>query len=258
MLTAMLGRQQSPFPGMDPWLEHPASWPNVHQSLITYARDALQSRIGDRYFVSIGERIYVEPAGSDYYPDVHVTQAARRGEAATSGEADQPVLVVVADAEHREVFLEIVEARSQSPVVTVIEVLSPANKRPGPGRDVYLRKQGDLLASASHLVEIDLLRGGAPTVAIPAQQQAGDYRVVVSRADRRRHRELYPISLRDRLPRVAVPLLQSDHTVLDLQALFAETWQKSGLGNRIDYTKPPVPPLAAADEQWARQLLGAS
>jgi hypothetical protein len=80
---------------------------------------------------------------------------------------------------------------------------------------------------------------------------------VVCRAEQRRQRELYPIRLRDRLPRVAIPLLLRDQAVLDLQALLAETWHKSGLGRRIDYTKPPVPPLAAAYDQWARELLAA-
>ncbi|MCK4452049.1 MAG: DUF4058 family protein [Anaerolineae bacterium] len=28
----------SPFPGMDPYLEYPVRWPDVHHSLITYIR----------------------------------------------------------------------------------------------------------------------------------------------------------------------------------------------------------------------------
>ena len=73
-------RTRSPFPGMDPWLEHPAWWPNVHQSLITYSRDALQHVVGDRYFVSIGERVYVETSDHSYYPDVSIVEQ-RRGRA---------------------------------------------------------------------------------------------------------------------------------------------------------------------------------
>jgi hypothetical protein len=259
MLMAMVASKRSPFPGIDPWLEHPGWWPNVHQSLITYARDRLQADIGDRYFVSIGERIYVEPAGQDWYPDVHVTPVPAAGRTVNGSGAegaDRPIVLAVSDVEHREVFLEILDAASGRAVVTVIEVLSPANKRPGSGRELYLRKQRDLLASNASLVEIDLLRAGEPTVAVPAHQQAGDYRVAVARARQRTQRELYPISLRERLPRVAIPLAPTDpDVVLDLQALLEETYEKSGLWRRIDNALPPVPALADRDQAWAGGIL---
>lgn len=50
-----------PFPGMDPYLERPDLWPDVHQSLITYIRDALQPQLRPRYHARIGERLYVIP-----------------------------------------------------------------------------------------------------------------------------------------------------------------------------------------------------
>ncbi len=44
-----------PFPGMDPWLEHPAIWPDAQNSLITAIRDELAPRIAhDRILVSRG------------------------------------------------------------------------------------------------------------------------------------------------------------------------------------------------------------
>ena len=72
--------------------------------------------------------------------------------------------------ERREIFVEI---RTKAPddqerVVTTIEVLSLANKTPGEkGRDLYLRKQREVLDGDIHLVEIDLLRGGTHTTAAP-------------------------------------------------------------------------------------------
>ena len=45
-----------PFPGMDPYLEDPAVWPGLHDSLIVYTRDALQPLILPRYYVEIRER----------------------------------------------------------------------------------------------------------------------------------------------------------------------------------------------------------
>jgi hypothetical protein len=245
---------------MDPWLEHPAGWPNVHQSLITYSRDALQGQVGDRYFVSIGERVYVETPERNYYPDVSIieTRAAGPGELALG--ADAAVVMLLPDIEQREVFLEIFDSVSGDRVVTVIEVLSPSNKRIGPGRDLYQRKQEEILASRTSLVEIDLLRDGEPTVALPREGHAkGTYRVVVSPAANRNRRELYPFNLSDRLPRVAIPLLGRDPpVVLDLQAVFAETYERAGFGRRLDYTKPPIPALSPDDEAWAREVLAAA
>ena len=244
---------------MDPWLEQPAWRPNVHQRLITYASDALQKLVGDRYFVSIGERVYVEAPEHSYYPDVSIVeQRSGRGVAAAVG-ADIPVVVIVETVEHREVFLEISDAVSGERVVTVIEVLSPANKRPGPGRDLYLRKQAEILNSNTSLVEIDLLRDGEPTVAVPSQRRAASaYSVVVSPVTDRFRRELYPIGLLDRLPRVAIPLGQGDPpAVLDLQAVLDEVYEKGGFGRRIDYGRPPVPPLSAGDQAAAHQVLAA-
>jgi len=242
---------------MDPWLEQPAWWPNVHQRLITYASDALQKLVGDRYFVSIGERVYVEAPEHSYYPDVSIVeQRGGRGVAAAVG-ADIPVVVIVETVEHREVFLEISDAVSGERVVTVIEVLSPANKRPGPGRDLYLRKQAEILNSNTSLVEIDLLRDGEPTVAVPSQRRAASaYSVVVSPVTDRFRRELYPIGLLARLPRVAIPLEEGDPpAVLDLQAVLDEVYEKGGFGRRIDYGRPPVPPLSAGDQAAAHQVL---
>jgi hypothetical protein len=255
----MASGTRSPFPGMDPWLEHPAWWPNVHQRMITYMSDTLQSLVGDRYFVAIGERVYVEAPEHSYYPDVSIVEQRGGRNVVTSVGADIPVVVIVEAVEHREVFLEISDAVSGEHVVTVIEVLSPANKRPGPGRDLYLRKQAEILNSTTSLVEIDLLRDGEPTVAVPGHRRAESaYGVVVSPVMDRFRRELYPIRLFDRLPRVTIPLKEGDQpAVLDLQAVLDETYDKGGFGRRIDYNRPPVPPLGASDQAAALQLLAA-
>ncbi|MCO5168126.1 MAG: DUF4058 family protein [Planctomycetes bacterium] len=242
----------SPFPGMDPYLEDPGLWSNVHQSLVTYARDQLQRQVGERYFVTIGERVY---------PDVHVTeQPAQFGALLTSEAADRPTVVLLDEVERREVFLEIQDAGTDQRVVTVVEVLSPSNKAAGRGRERYLRKQEEVLASSAHLVEVDLLRGGQPTVALPeGYVRRSAYRVSVSRADDRRRRELYAFGLRDPLPRVAVPLGQGDpDVVLDLPALLGEAYDRGAYARRLSYAgPPPPPPLSPEDQGWARELLAA-
>ena len=78
-----------------------------------------------------------------------------------------PVVLTLPMPEHkRQAFLTIRERETMA-VVTLLEVLSLDNKRAGSdGRREYLRKREAVLASDVHLVELDLLRGGArlPTV----------------------------------------------------------------------------------------------
>ncbi|MCO5171491.1 MAG: DUF4058 family protein [Planctomycetes bacterium] len=247
----------SPLPGMDPWLEHPARWPNVHQRLVTYAGDHLGAQVGEGFYVAIGERVYVEAPSCTLYPDVSVIEAPapppRSGSAAV---ADAPTVVRLRPVERREPYLELRTADADERVVTVIEVLSPANKRPGAGRELYLRKQAEVLASDASLVEVDLLRTGEPTVALPAElAEDAPYRVVVSRASDREARELYSVGLRGRLPRVGVPLLPGvADVVLDLGAVLTEVYDRGGFGRRLDYASEPVPPLGSDDLAWTRGL----
>src|SRR5947199_32906 len=47
-----------PFPGMDPWLEHPALWPDVHNSVGAAIRDELTPCVAPRYYVALERRTY--------------------------------------------------------------------------------------------------------------------------------------------------------------------------------------------------------
>src|SRR5207248_2842009 len=111
------------------------------------------------------------------------------GGVAVAEAADAPMILVVPSTVVREVFLEIRDAQSRH-VVTVVEVLSPFNKAAGPGRELYVEKQRQVLESDANLVEIDLLRRGEPTVAAPADAlysvPAHHYRVCVSRPENRK------------------------------------------------------------------------
>src|SRR5437867_1464807 len=139
----------SPFPGMDPYLEDPAVWPGVHDSLIVYARDALQPLLLPRYYIEIGERIYFEDPREVIYPDATVHE--RRPPMVSPGSAarlvpDQPTVFTV-QLRQRETFLEIRAAGSHD-IVTVIELISPANKYgSGHGREEYRAKQDQVIGS---------------------------------------------------------------------------------------------------------------
>ena len=258
----------SPFPGMDPYLEAPSLWPGVHQSLITYIRDVLQPTVRPRYHARIGERLYVVETYHTLYPDVMlvgrpVREPTPMSIVATATEtvvveADTPVRVAVTPTEYREPFVEIVHTAGGE-VETVIEVLSPANKSPGEGYHLYRRKQGEVLNSAAHLIEIDLLSEGLPTVAITEKVRADlephRYLICVNRKPERYQFELYPIPLQRRLPRISMPLREPDpDVVLDLQAVFARCYDNGGYADFVDYHQPPPVSLADEESVWVEEL----
>lgn len=169
-------------------------------------------------------------------------------------------MVEVRAEEIEEHYLQIYDAESGHRVVTVIEILSPSNKREdGEGAAAYRAKQAESLKSDVNLVEIDLLRGGRHTVAVPApalkKHRPFHYLAVIRRASRPRRREVYPIRLQSKLPRLPIPLVPPDaDVVVDLQSLVERAWKCGAYGRTIDYAAPPEPPFAAEDEAWLKSV----
>src|SRR5207302_243507 len=210
----------SPFPGMDPYLENPALWPDVHHELISVAREMLNVQLRPKYYVRVEERVYIsdesDPGRAVLIPDLRVAEAllSKGATPPPSGtatlDADESVeLTTLLDDEIHEARLEIIDHASRA-VVTVIEVMSPTNKISGSqGRISYQQKRHEVMESPSHWVEIDLLRQGAPFVAREALPPC-DYLVHVSRVQRRPKARIWPIQLQKRLPAIPVPLRPED------------------------------------------------
>jgi hypothetical protein len=143
----------------------------------------------------------------------------------------------------------------------VIELVSPSNKHRGAGRTSYLAKQRQVLRSKAHLVEIDLLRAGKHVMAVPESvarlHGPYDYLACVNRArDERDQYDLYPRTIRQRLPRVRIPLGTPDADVaLDIQAALARAYENGAYDDRIDYAKACRPRLRPIDQAWANQLI---
>jgi hypothetical protein len=252
---------------MDPYLEQ--RWGDFHTSFITYARDALQPELPPTLRARVEERVYVESLEGPrrkVIPDVHVHETSRRdprpkgpsaGHVAGAAVAE-PILVRVPE-EVTERYIQIIDVRSGGEVVTVIEVLSPANKLRGRGRTKYLRKQEEYLRGGVNLVEIDLVRVGRHTTLakldlIP-QDKVTTYHVSAFRSARPDLLEYYPLPLRQRLPNIPIPLRPSDpDAVVALQSLIDTAYDR-GRYDDIDYSRPLQPPLHPADEQWAAELL---
>ena len=254
---------RSPFPGMNPYLENPELWAEVHSRLIVAIADALAPHVRPKYRVAIEKRVYQSIDDESLLvgiPDVTVGRS-------TSTPIDREISTVVASPpikpinvnlpmpeEIREGYLEVREVGTGE-VVTVIEALSPKNKRTGEGRKAYLNKRQRILGSSSHLVEIDLLRGGKP-MPILGNEIPADYRILVSRSNTRPKAELYPFNLQEPIPSFPLPLRHGDREpLLDLQVLINEVYERAGLDLAIDYSSKPIPGLSESDTAWINQLL---
>ena len=245
---------QPKFPGMNPYLENPELWSEVHFGLIAVLARSLNAVITPKYRAAVEKRVYADSLLVGI-PDVSVFQ--RCNEAAkpqqTTATLSEPLMVTVPIVEEtQERFLEIREVGTGT-VVTVVEVLSPKNKRTGEGKVKYDAKRQTVLNSTAHLVEIDLLRTGE--LKPMAGGVASDYRILVSRADRRPTAELYAFNLREALPRFLLPLCLGDREPgVDLYSILEQVYQEAALDLAIDYTQPPVPPVSDDDFAWIQTL----
>jgi hypothetical protein len=213
---------KSPFPGMDPYLER--YWNDVHGSLITYIKDALNEALPPRFRAALQDRELVQ------YKTEPLTQYS----------------------------IEIIDSQSREKVITAIEVLSPENKRPGDGMRKFEEKQDDYRRAKVSRVNIDLLREGHRFFEFPARllkpTQVKPYYVTIYRADKPGECEFYAIDLRDPLPTIGIPLrLQDADVKLELQPLLDHVYRTGRFP--IDYDEPCEPPLEGEDAAWARELL---
>ena len=259
---------QSPFPGMDPYLEDTPLWRAVHQRLISAIDEQLSVNLPRGFITTIEERAYIAEADQSVGPDALILRSLSPPTVAPRGTTEAAVMeapfsITFVEEEVHERFIEIRLSRRPEPVVAVIEVLSPTNKmREAYGRDSYVKKREELIRSAVHFVEIDLLRAGLPTVAVPPDavtRQATtrwDYITCLHRAREGKTFHFWPMSLRQTLPVLGIPLTEGYPSVaIDLQACVDHVYRIGHYDERIDYALEPVPPLSPEDAAWADALL---
>lgn len=254
-----------PFPGMDPYLEASYLWPDVHSSLIAAIRSQLQAQLDPRYIAAITPYVViekVEPRTERFVaiPDVAIlergTHSSNQG--ATAVLSAPLTNTALLDIPTRYTQIEI-RSLEKDKLVTVIEVLSPANKRAGhEGAEAYEEKRQELFNTSAHLLELDLLRAGSrPMFAKPLPNNP--YFIFLSRARSRPQIEVWPLSLREEIARVPVPLLTPDpDIVLDVGTALKEIYKQAAYERRIDYKEPPpLPELSAEDAVWLDEHLKA-
>ncbi|HEX5268924.1 MAG TPA: DUF4058 family protein [Gemmataceae bacterium] len=269
----------SPFPGMDPYLEAPDIWPDLHDRLATRLSDVLNETLPAPYYARLEMRpevgIAEEEGGRRIVPDVAVVRHPRPSPTAggvavleAPRAAVSPfVEVEVIDERARHAYVEIRDPSRGHHLITLIEIVSPNCKRPGDDREAYFRKQREVLDSDASLIEIDLLRAGQRPLAdarievgILGLRPAPDYLVQIHRAWKRSSVQLFHTRVIESLPVFLIPLREGQPEVLlDLQFVFNRAYD-GGPYRRgaVDYTQPPRPPLPVDLEEWGRERVRAA
>jgi len=264
-----------PFPGMNPYLEHPDLWPTVHQRFMTALADTLKRELPSIYQVRLRERYY-QVSGEDSlvvgapglswgrqpnnaiqsevgaHPNLHIAGSAASGvesQPAEGGRKPIPVLVPVPQKIY-ETYLEVVDTSGE--IITVVEALSPKKKRPGRGRELYERQRETIFGSRAHFVEIDLLRGWGPP-SIYGPDESGDYRVLISRSEQRPRAQLHVWNVMEPIPTIALPLTGPDELMLPLKAVVDKACDRTDL--LVNYQQDPLPPLRGQDSLWLETFL---
>ena len=252
----------SPFPGMNPYLEQARLWRDFHGSFLVALRAALVPHVRPKYHVEYEESLYIDPTGDEprllAVADATVIepdndQPVAGGAATATAVVVAPVTVTVPGVTKRKARRLVIRDSKSQEVITIIELLSPSNKEGGPDRNKYLEKRGEILTSAAHFIELDLLRGGKrmPIRTLPEC----DYYALVSRAWQRPEMGLWPFKLRDHVPPIPIPLRRGEpEPLVDLKPVLDRVYDDAWYEDRI-YRSPPEPLLPAADAGWVRALV---
>jgi hypothetical protein len=216
---------------MDPYLETPKLWPAFQHQLLACLYQNLLPVLVDRYRARVGTRTYV---------------------------AETPLFTSVIREQHTEEYLEIRD-RQTGNLITLVEVVSPANKTTAAGRSAYLNARQLAILCRAAVVEIDLVKQGQPLLNYSRENlPEHDYTITVTRAYAPNSYEIYTASLQRRLPKFKLPLATSDRdALLDLQAAFARAYDHGSFVTQIDYKQPPPVDVPLSEEQkaWIDDLL---
>jgi hypothetical protein len=253
--------KKNPFPGMNPYLEQRELWHQVHNWLIIGIARSLTAQIAPKYRASIEERIYTSTENDLELIGIADVAAKKQGNSNTTtntttvtAQLQTPVQVRLPMPEEvTERYLEIKSVETKE-VITVIEILSPKNKRSGKGRKAYESKRQKILGSLTHFVEIDLLRQGEP---LPILGTIGKrYRILVSRSYKRPNADLYTFDLQDAISMIPIPLRKGEpEPVLDLQQILNQVYEEGRFDLEIDYSQPLQPALSEEDAAWVNSIV---
>lgn len=221
----------SPFPGMDPFLEDPKHWKTFQHQFIAGLYHTLLPGLVDRYRARVGMRSYV---------------------------VEMPLFTSVIREPHEEPFVEIRE-RGDGRLVTLLDLVSPANKTTTPGREAYLATRKLVESQRANALEIDLVTHGSPTLDFARDTlPEHDYTFTVTRAGMPGKFEIYTTTVQKRLPKFKLPLAHDDRdAMLDLQDVFRRAYDLGGFAKIVRYGEPlpSVVQVSDVNRAWIELLL---
>lgn len=227
----------SPFPGMDPYLEG-EMWVEFQHTFVHKISQQLLPIVRPKYVALLAKRYCTEPFvldGNDAFGAGLVGLA-------------QPIMddVPVLSIEIRDV--------AERRLVTLIEILSPVNKR-GEGEREYAQRRLELMQTNTHLLEIDLLCQGR-RIQLLQEPPPAPYYIYLSRAQRRPYTQVWALPLQRPLPTIPVPLLPPDPDVpLDLQAAMTDCFTLVGYEDLLDYSAKLPAGLTEEEKTWVVEAL---
>ncbi|MSR52857.1 MAG: DUF4058 family protein [Gemmataceae bacterium] len=219
----------SPFPGMDPYLDDEAHWPQFQHQLVASLYQILLPGLVDRYRARINQRSFV---------------------------TEEPLFTSIIRQERQEEYIEL-RQRTDGRLVTLIDVPSPTNKKLPQGRTAYFETRRMARSQNASIVEIDLSLQGAPLLDYSREGlPEWDFAVTVTRCTQPERFEIYTSTLAKRLPRFKVPLSPDDRdTILDLQGTFARAYDQSNFADKIDYRQDPATKMSDTQLAWIADWL---
>jgi hypothetical protein len=232
MIVVEESAMPSPFPGMDPYLEG-EMWVEFQHTLVHRISQQLMPLVRPKYVALLAKR---------YCPEPLVLEVNEQGSAGLVG-LTQPVMdeVPILSIEIRDV--------AERRLVTLIEILSPVNKR-GEGACEYAQRRLELMQTSTHLLELDLLCQGRRIQLLQEPPPAPCY-LYLSRAQRRPYTQVWALPLQNPLPTIPVPLLPPDPDVaLDLQASVTACFTLVGYEDLLDYSAKPPTGLTEEEKTW--------
>ena len=253
---------------MDPFVEWSNFWADFHSEILPAVRQQLLRALPESYDARMNTKVQlVKQVEADPQSVAGDAMIVGRPDYAGNGRSSaapaatmtlQPTRLPLPEPALEEVkhaWVEIVTGDDER-VVTLVEVLSPANKE-GEGFRRCDAKRWAATRRGTNWVEIDLLLGGRRLDFGPARPR-GDYFAHVVRGESPTQAEVFAWPLAAALPTIPVPLLPEDGDVpLDLSVAFAETYDRGQYRRRLQYDRDPPAAADPAALAFAREVISA-
>jgi hypothetical protein len=246
---------------MDPYIESSGLWGDFHGSLLAAIRSELNARLPDGFAASIELFVWagdeeIEHATSPNEPDVYVREeSVERVKSASATIAAPMTIVLPRPTPRKRKYLKVTDVRAKR-VVTVVEVLSPSNKKHGDDRALYLEKRNEYLASKLSFVEIDLLRGGKRPPLGKHHPEVIDYYALVCRSWDFPRADFWSFGIRESIPDIPIPVTrETGDTILQLGQCVSRAYDGGRYRITLPYDEPLKPKAREQDGAWIGQVL---